>query len=148
VSEPESLTNVRIIPVMRQDFKTRTTGGSPGDEERKGIRVGFALGSTLQMGDSTGRLVSTGWSARSPEAPNAPASQWTATAFEREIFRERVRPGIAQTRREGRPHGRPRIASLKADEVRRLEAERVSRSEIARRLGIGRTSVRRIQAAG
>jgi putative DNA-invertase from lambdoid prophage Rac len=68
--------------------------------------------------------------------------------FEREILRERVRSGIAQARKEGRLHGRPRTASLKADEVRRLKAERVSHSEIARRLEIGRTSVRRILAAG
>jgi putative DNA-invertase from lambdoid prophage Rac len=67
--------------------------------------------------------------------------------FEREILRERVRAGIAQARKQGRPHGRPRTASLKADEVRRLKAERVSHSGIARRLGIGRTSVRRILAA-
>jgi len=68
--------------------------------------------------------------------------------FEREVLRERVRAGIAQARREGRPHGRPRTASLKAADVRRLKRERVSHSEIARRLGIGRTSVRRILAAG
>ena len=69
--------------------------------------------------------------------------------FEREILRERVRAGIAQARKEGRPHGRPRTASLKADEVCRLKAERLSHAEIARRLGIGRTSVRRIlRAAG
>jgi DNA invertase Pin-like site-specific DNA recombinase len=64
--------------------------------------------------------------------------------FEREILRERVRAGIVQARKEGRLHGRPRTASLKADEIRRLKAERVSHSEIARRLEIGRTSVRRI----
>ena len=74
MSEPESLTNVRIIPVMRQNFKTGTTGGSPGDQEREGIRLGFALGSTLQMVDSTGRLVRAGGSARSPGAPTAPAA--------------------------------------------------------------------------
>jgi DNA invertase Pin-like site-specific DNA recombinase len=68
--------------------------------------------------------------------------------FEREILRERVRAGIAQARREGRPHGRPPTAALKADAVLRLKAEQVSHSEIARRLGIGRTSVRRILAAG
>ena len=68
--------------------------------------------------------------------------------FEREVLRERVRAGIAQARREGRPHGRARSASLKADEVLRLKADRLSHSEIARRLGIGRTSVRRILAAG
>jgi putative DNA-invertase from lambdoid prophage Rac len=68
--------------------------------------------------------------------------------FEREMLRERVRAGIAQARKEGRPHGRPRTASLKADEVRRLKTERVKHSEIARRLGIGRTSVRRILTEG
>jgi putative DNA-invertase from lambdoid prophage Rac len=67
--------------------------------------------------------------------------------FERDILRERVRAGIAQARKEGRPHGRPPTASLKRDEVVRLKAERVSHSEIARRLGIGRTSVRRILGA-
>src|SRR6185437_1948682 len=40
--------------------------------------------------------------------------------FEREILRERVRAGIARARKEGRPHGRPRSASLKASDVRRL----------------------------
>jgi putative DNA-invertase from lambdoid prophage Rac len=68
--------------------------------------------------------------------------------FEREILRERVRAGIAQARKEGRPHGRPRTASLTRDEVLRLKAERVSHSEFARRLRLGRTSVRRILAAG
>jgi DNA invertase Pin-like site-specific DNA recombinase len=68
--------------------------------------------------------------------------------FEREILRERVRAGIAQARKEGRPHGRPRTASLKVNEILRLKAEQMTHSEIARRLGIGRTSVRRILAAG
>ena len=66
--------------------------------------------------------------------------------FEREILRERVRAGIAQARKEGRPHGRPRTASLKSDEILRLKTDGLSDSEIARQLGIGRTSVRRILA--
>ncbi|MGO9467000.1 MAG: hypothetical protein ACLQIB_06620 [Isosphaeraceae bacterium] len=57
--------------------------------------------------------------------------------------------GIAEANPEGQPqHGRRRTASLKADEVRRLKAEQVSHSEFARRLGIGRTSVRHILAVG
>jgi putative DNA-invertase from lambdoid prophage Rac len=64
--------------------------------------------------------------------------------FEREIRRERVAAGIEQARREGRHLGRPRSASLKSKHVRRLFREGVSKAEIARRLGIGRTSVRRI----
>ncbi len=64
--------------------------------------------------------------------------------FEREIRRERVAAGIEQARREGRHLGRPRSASLKSEHVRRLFREGVSKAEIARRLAIGRTSVRRI----
>jgi DNA invertase Pin-like site-specific DNA recombinase len=66
--------------------------------------------------------------------------------FEREILRERVKAGIAQARKEGKPHGRPQSASLQAKQVRRLWAQHLSKSEIARRLKIGRTSVRRILA--
>ncbi len=64
--------------------------------------------------------------------------------FEHEIIKERVRAGIAQARSEGRPHGRPRTAAHKEKEVKKLFAEGISKSEIARRLEIGRTSVRRL----
>ena len=66
--------------------------------------------------------------------------------LEREILRKRVRAGIVRARKEGRPHGRPRTASLNAEDVLRLKAERVSHSELARRLGVGGTSVPRIAA--
>lgn len=64
--------------------------------------------------------------------------------FEREILRERVKAGIAHARQEGRPHGRPPTARRKAFQVHRLYAHGVSKAAIARRLQIGRTSVRRI----
>jgi DNA invertase Pin-like site-specific DNA recombinase len=64
--------------------------------------------------------------------------------FEREILRERVKAGIAHARAKGIVLGRPKSAAKKAVEVRRLyRKERLTKSEIARRLGIGRTSVRR-----
>jgi len=66
------------------------------------------------------------------------------TEFEREIRRERVKTGIAQARKEGRPHGRPPTLGNQAERVREYSAQNLSQSEIARRLGIGRTSVRRI----
>jgi DNA invertase Pin-like site-specific DNA recombinase len=68
--------------------------------------------------------------------------------FEREILRERGRAGITQARKEGHPHDRPPLASLKAEEAPRLKTERSSHSAIARRLGIGRTSVRRMLTTG
>jgi DNA invertase Pin-like site-specific DNA recombinase len=65
--------------------------------------------------------------------------------FEREILRERVKAGIAQARAKGTILGRPQSAAKKRAEVRRLYSkEGLTKSEIARRLGIGRTSVRRL----
>lgn len=64
--------------------------------------------------------------------------------FEREILRERVKAGIAHARKEGRPHGRPPTARRQATRVKRLYARGLSKAEIARRLHIGRTSVRRV----
>ena len=64
--------------------------------------------------------------------------------FEREILRERVRAGLAHARQTGKRLGRPITAALHAGQVRKLHRSGVSKSEIARRLNIGRTSVRRI----
>jgi putative DNA-invertase from lambdoid prophage Rac len=66
--------------------------------------------------------------------------------FEREILRERVRAGLAHARQNGQRLGRPLTAALHADQVRKLYRAGTSKSEIARRLQIGRTSVRRILA--
>ena len=64
--------------------------------------------------------------------------------FEREILRERVQAGLAQARKQGRVLGRPRSAAHKQAQVRELFESGASKSEIARRLAIGRTSVRRL----
>jgi DNA invertase Pin-like site-specific DNA recombinase len=66
--------------------------------------------------------------------------------FEREILRERVRAGLAHARQNGQKLGQPITAGLHADNVRRLHRAGISKAEIARRLKIGRTSVRRILA--
>lgn len=66
--------------------------------------------------------------------------------FEREILRERTRAGLAQARQIGKRLGRPLTASLQATEVRKLYQAGAAKAEIARRLQIGRTSVRRILA--
>ena len=67
--------------------------------------------------------------------------------FEREILRERVRAGLAHARQNGQRLGRPITAALHADQVRKLYRAGTSKSEIARRLQIGRTSVRRMLKA-
>ncbi len=65
-------------------------------------------------------------------------------AFEREILQERVRAGLAHARQNGKRLGRPQTAALQSGPVRKLYRAGVSKAEIARRLHIGRTSVRRI----
>lgn len=64
--------------------------------------------------------------------------------FEREILRERTRAGLAHARQNGQKLGRPATAVLHADQIRKLHRDGISKSEIARRLQVGRTSVRRI----
>ena len=66
--------------------------------------------------------------------------------FEREILRERTRAGLVQARLNGKRLGRPQTAGLQATEIRKMHRAGTSKSEIARRLEIGRTSVRRILA--
>ncbi len=64
--------------------------------------------------------------------------------FEREILRERTRAGLAQARQNGKKLGRPMTAGLQDAQVRKLHRVGIAKAEIARRLHIGRTSVRRI----
>lgn len=68
--------------------------------------------------------------------------------FEREILRERVRAGLAHARQNGRRLGRPPTAALNTKQVRKLFRAGVSKAAIARKLQIGRTSVRRILKEG
>jgi DNA invertase Pin-like site-specific DNA recombinase len=67
--------------------------------------------------------------------------------FEREILGERVRAGLAHARQNGQRLGRPATAAQHAGEVQKLSRSGLSKSEIARRLHIGRTSVHRILVA-
>jgi putative DNA-invertase from lambdoid prophage Rac len=64
--------------------------------------------------------------------------------YERDILRDRVKAGIAEARKNGKPHGRPATVKKLMDEVNRLFLSGISKSQIAKTLGIGRTSVRRL----
>ena len=65
-------------------------------------------------------------------------------AFEREILGERTRAGLAHAQENGKRLDRPATAAAHTAEIRKLHRAGVSKSEIARRLQIGRTSLRRI----
>ena len=64
--------------------------------------------------------------------------------FERDILRERVRAGLDHARQNGKRLGRPATAVLHTAEIRKLHRSGASKAEIARRMQIGRTSIRRI----
>jgi putative DNA-invertase from lambdoid prophage Rac len=68
-------------------------------------------------------------------------------AFEREVLQERTRAGMAHARQNGKRLGRPATAAAHAAEIRKLHRAGISKSEITRRLQIGRTSVRRVLEA-
>jgi putative DNA-invertase from lambdoid prophage Rac len=68
--------------------------------------------------------------------------------FERDILRDRVKAGIAQARKEGRPHGRPPTVAKQIGQIKALARNGLSQSAIARRLQISRTSVRRLLRPG
>jgi DNA-binding NarL/FixJ family response regulator len=55
--------------------------------------------------------------------------------------------GIAQARKRGQRHGRPPTVAPRVRDVQHLYATGLSKSAIARRLGISRTSVRRLIGA-
>jgi putative DNA-invertase from lambdoid prophage Rac len=57
-----------------------------------------------------------------------------------------AKAGIAQARKEGRPHGRPTKIAGRMQEIRDLARKGLSKSAIAKQLNIGRTSVRRFLA--
>jgi DNA invertase Pin-like site-specific DNA recombinase len=67
-------------------------------------------------------------------------------AFEREILGERTRAGLAHARQKGKRLGRPATAVAHSAEIRKLHRTGIAKAEIARRVGVGRTSVRRILA--
>ncbi len=64
--------------------------------------------------------------------------------FERDILRERVKAGIAQARSEGKKHGRPQTVQIKATEVKKLFRQGYNKTQIAKKLDIGRSSVIRM----
>ena len=67
--------------------------------------------------------------------------------FERDLLRERVRAGMAAAQKRGKHCGRPAKARARYEEVEQLFAQGLNKTQIADKLGIGRTSVIRALAA-
>jgi DNA invertase Pin-like site-specific DNA recombinase len=100
-------------------------------QELNGLGVGFvSLTEALDMTTPTGRAMA--------------GVLAVFAEFERDILRERVKAGIAQARQQGKPHGRPATVAAQKERMQELFAQGMSKAQIARELGIGRTSVRRL----
>src|SRR5579871_3570031 len=100
-------------------------------QEMQHLGVGFvSLSEALDLTTAAGRAMA--------------AMLSVFAAFEREILQERTRAGLAHARLNGKRLGRPITAGLQAAEIRKLHRAGISKSEIARQLQIGCTSVRRI----
>jgi DNA invertase Pin-like site-specific DNA recombinase len=67
---------------------------------------------------------------------------------ERDILRDRIKAAIGEARKNGMPHGRPATVTGLSEEVNNLFLSGTSKSQIAKQLGIGRTSVRRLIQRG
>ena len=67
--------------------------------------------------------------------------------FENDLLRERVRSGMAEAKLKGKRLSRPPTMGLHAAPVLKLFRAGVSKAEIALRLNLARTSVRRLLAA-
>jgi DNA invertase Pin-like site-specific DNA recombinase len=128
-----------VLVVCKPDRLARSVADLLGivgklDEKRVALRILSMGGSALDTGTPTGRMMLTVLGA--------------VAEFERALMLERQREGIAKAKREGRYKGRKPTARAKADDVRRLAAQKVRPTEIARRLGIGRASVYRVLKVG
>lgn len=64
--------------------------------------------------------------------------------FERELLLERQREGIARAKAAGKYKGRAPTARQHRDTIKQLDADGIGASDIARRLGIGRSTVYRL----
>ncbi|WP_281967465.1 recombinase family protein [Roseovarius nanhaiticus] len=100
-----------------------------GEIERKDARLRI-LDMDIDTGTSTGKLILT--------------MLGGIGEFERSIMLERQREGIAKAKAEGKYLGRPKTAQAKRQEVLRLHEDGKGATEIAKQLGIGRSSVYRI----
>ena len=68
--------------------------------------------------------------------------------FERAIIRERVCAGLEKARAKGRKLGRPKVPAAVEAAIRERQAAGTGQTKIARELGVGVSTVRRVAAGG
>lgn len=109
---------------------------------RSVIHMGEILNKIREKGASL-RIVGMGIDTSTPTGALMLNMLASVAQFEREMMLERQREGIAKAKNEGKYKGRKPAPQSQIDEVKRLHGEGVSPTDIAKKLGIGRTSVYR-----
>ena len=102
------------------------------ERKKVGLRVLDFGGEAIDTNSPTGKLMLTMFAAMAQ--------------FERELMLERQREGISRAKAEGKYKGRKPTVRAKIDEIRKLQSDGISVSQIARQLGVGRASVYRVLA--
>lgn len=64
--------------------------------------------------------------------------------FERDMLRDWVKAGIDQARKDGKPHGRPKIAGKLSQEMKQLCKDGLSKWAIAKQFWVSQISVIRL----
>lgn len=100
------------------------------DHKQVSLRILDFGGSSIDTKSPTGKLMLTMFGAMAQ--------------FEREMMLERQREGIAKAKAEGKYKGRKPTVMAQANEIKKLKAEGVGATKIAKKLNIGRASVYRI----
>ncbi|MFS8371265.1 recombinase family protein [Acetobacter indonesiensis] len=123
-----------VLVVMKPDRLARSTADLLGYVEKikaKGCHliVQSMGGQTLDTSNSTSKLMLTMLAA--------------VAEFERDLMKERQAEGIAKAKTEGKYQGRKPTARTQAAEVCKLHQQGIRPTVIAKKLGIGRSSVYR-----
>jgi hypothetical protein len=131
IRSPQSLGRNCTLPSFALFPRFRSKGNVGGLQELTALDVGFvSLSEALDLTTPSGRALA-GMLAVFAE-------------FERDILRDRVKAGIDQARKDGKPHGRPVTAGKLVPEMKQLRKGGVSKRAIAKQLGVSRTSVIRL----
>ena len=98
---------------------------------------------TIEKAGATFRILAMGMDTATPNGRLMVNVLGSVAQFEREMMLERQREGIAKAKADGKYKGRKALAPEKVAQVRAMHADKRRPTDIARQLGIGRTSVYR-----
>ena len=113
------------------------------DRLARSVRHLLELVDRLRAKDVALRILAMGLDTSNPTGRLMLTTLGAVAEFERDMMLERQREGIAAAKAAGKFKGRKPTARMQADEMRRLKAEGLGATAIARQLGVTARSVHR-----